>query len=217
MASCPDLRKAFNNFGYLSDSNACFNDTLEHNNTFLDNEMEPIDDSFAIVINARDKHRLFKDSTSNKVSLNTKIDQIIKDHLDWHAYAPDAKMVYMPKPWISKIVNQLTEQQISEIARDVSKEFKDTCLMLRGEFTILSFLDVVVTWLRINETPNRQVQNLHDFQLLLKHDMGYNFSLLMNEVFRYVIEDFFHINMESTTSENMLAIRVLGSQNPHLY
>ncbi len=216
MESCPDLRKAFNNFDYLSDSKACFNDTLEHNNAFLDNEMESIDDSFAIVISARDKHRLFKDSTSNKVSLNTKIDQIIKDHLDWHAYAPDAKMVYMPKPWISKIVNQLTEQQISEIARDVSKEFKDTCLMLRGEFTILSFLDVIVTWLRINETPNRQVQNLDDFQLLLKHDMGYNFSLLLKEVFRCIIEDFFHIEMESTTTENMLALRVYGSQNPHL-
>lgn len=217
MASRPDLRNACHNFGYNSDSNAGFNDDTLMRNIFLDNEMDPINDTFAIAVSARDKHRLFKDSTSNKVSLNTKIDQIIKDHLDWHAYAPDAKMVYMPKPWISRIVNQLTEQQISEIARDVSKEFKDTCLMLRGEFTILSFLDVVVTWLRINETPNRQVQNLDDFQLLLKHDMGYNFSLLMNEVFRYVIEDFFHIKIESIITENMLAIRVLGSQNSQMH
>jgi hypothetical protein len=216
MSSRPDLRKACHNFGYHSDSNAGFTeDTLIHD-IFPDNEMDSFNDSFAIAVSARDKHRLFKESTSNKVSLNTKIDQIIKDHLDWHTYAPDAKMIYMPRPWISKIVNLLTEQQISEIARDVSKEFKDTCLMLRGEFTILSFLDVVVTWLRINETPNRQVQNLHDFQLLLKHDMGYNFSLLMNEVFRYVIEDFFHIKRESTITENMLALRVLGSQDPHL-
>jgi hypothetical protein len=195
------------------DSNAGFNDDTLMGNIFLDNEMDPINDTFAIAVSARDKYRLFKDSRSNKVSLNTKVDQIIKDHLDWHAYASDAKMVYMPKPWISGIVNQLTEQQISEIARDVSKEFKDTCLMLRGEFTILSFLDVVVTWLRINETPNRQVQNLDDFQLLLKHDMGYNFSLLMNEVFRYVIEDFFHIKIGSIITENMLAIRVLESQD----
>ena len=78
MASCPDLRKAFNNFGYLSDSNACFNDTLKHNNAFLDNEMEPIDDSSAIVINARDKYRLFRDSTSNKVSLNTKLIRLLR-------------------------------------------------------------------------------------------------------------------------------------------
>jgi hypothetical protein len=213
MASRPDLRNACHNFGYNSDSNAGFNDDTLMGNIFQDNEMDPINDTFAIAVSTRDKLRLFKDSRSNQVSLNTKVDQIIKDHLDWHAYASDAKMVYMPKPWISGIVNQLTEQQISEIARDVSKEFKDTCLMLRGEFTILSFLDVVVTWLRINETPNRQVQNLDDFQLLLKHDMGYNFSLLMNEVFRYVIEDFFHIKIESIITENMLAIRVLESQD----
>jgi hypothetical protein len=216
MSSCFDLRKGYHNFGYHSGSNSGFRDTPKHD-TFLDDEMEHIDDSFAVALSARDKHRLFKDSVSNKVSLNTKVDQIIKDHLDWHAYAPDAKMVYMPKPWVSRIVNRLTEEQISEIARDVSREFKDTCLMLRGEFTILSFLDVVVTWLRISETPTRQIQNLDDFQLLVKHDMGYNFSFLMKEVFRYIIEDFFHIEMESTTTENMLALRVLRSQNSYLY
>ena len=213
MSNSPELHKICHNFGYHSDSNTDFNDdTLKHN-TFFYNETDPVKDSFAFAISARDKHRLLKDSMSSSVSLNTKVDQIIKDHLDWHAYASDAKMVYMPKPWISRIVNQLTEQQISEIASEVSKEFKDTCLMLRGEFTILSFLDVVATWLRINETPNRQVQNPDDFLLLLKHDMGYNFSLLMKEVFRSVIEDFFHMEIESTTTENMLALRVLRSQN----
>ena len=213
MSSSPEPYKICHNFGYHSDSNTDLNDdTLKHNTFFYD-ETDPVKDSFAFAISARDKPRLLKDSTSNNVSLNTKVDQIIKDHLDWHAYAPDAKMVYMPKPWISRIVNQLTEEHISEIASDVSKEFKDTCLMLRGEFTILSFLDVVATWLRINETPNRQVQNPDDFLLLLKHDMGYNFSLLMKEVFRSVIEDFFHMEIESTTTENMLALRVLRSQN----
>ena len=120
MSNSPELHKICHNFGYHLDSDADFNDdTLKHNTFFYD-ETDPVKDSFAFAISARDKHRLLKDSTSNNVSLNTKVDQIIKDHLDWHAYAPDAKMVYMPKPWITRIVNQLTEQQrMAIVLRDL--------------------------------------------------------------------------------------------------
>jgi hypothetical protein len=179
-----------------------------------EDETEPIDDPFTNTLSAKDMNRLFMRSKYDRVGLSTKIHQIIKDHLDWHAYAPDAKMLYMPKPWISKIVNQLTEQQIISVAKDVSIEFKNICLMLRGEFDFLSFLDVVVTWLRINGTPSRQVQNPEDYRLLLKHDMGYNYSLFLKEIFRRIITDDFRIEMESIITENTLAIRISMTCNP---
>jgi hypothetical protein len=207
MSNCFKARKKYHAFSYTSDSRVNKN-TLNHR-PLLRDQIEPNRDSFGIPIRTEDSGRLFNNFRYNKVALNTKMDQIMRDHLDWHADAPDAKMIYMPKLLISKIVNLLTEQQIFRIARDVSKEFKDICLMLRGEFTALSFLDVIVTWLRINETPNRQFQNPEDFRLLIKHDMGYNYSLLVNEIFRCVISDFYNIEMESIVTENTLGIRII--------
>jgi hypothetical protein len=207
MSICFKTRKRYHASSNTSDSRVNKN-TLNHR-TPLRDQIEPSKDSFGNPIRTEDPNRFFNNFRYSKVTFKPRMDQIMRDHLDWHANAPDAKMVYMPKLLISKIVNLLTEQQISRIARDVSQEFKDICLMLRGEFTMFSFLDVIVTWLRINETPNRQFQNPEDFRLLIKHDMGYNYSLLVKEIFRYVVSDFYHIEMESIVTENTLGIRII--------
>jgi hypothetical protein len=208
MSKYSSVRKMYHDSGYVPDSHVCFKNNLNHR-SLLRNEIESNGDSFATSISTKNTDLLLNESKCNKVTLSTKIDQIIRDYLDWHADAPDAKMLYVPKLWISKIVNLLTEQQVSTMAREVSKEFKDICLLLRGEFTLPSFLDVIMTWLRINETPNREFQNPDGFRLLIKHDMGYKYSLLIKEIFRCIITDFYHIEMEFIITENTLGIRIL--------
>ena len=45
------------------------------------------------------------------ISLNTKINQIIKDYLDWYSKTSPGRMSYVPKSLITQAINQLTEQQ----------------------------------------------------------------------------------------------------------
>ncbi|MGA7370316.1 MAG: hypothetical protein WBX01_14405 [Nitrososphaeraceae archaeon] len=185
-----------------------FKDAL-NDGALYNEEIEHMKDSVNITISTEDAHRLYDDSRHKMISLSTEVNQIVKNHLDWHAFAPDAKMIYMPKPWISKFINELTEEQLSGIARDVAREFKDSCLILRCEFTIFSFLDFVRTWSRIDKTPTRLFQNLAgDLRLSIKHDMGYHYSLFIKEIFRNVIADIFHLKMESTVTENVIAIKI---------
>lgn len=206
--SSSEVCNGYHNFDYMQDLRTDLKDTL-NDNSFFDDETEPMKDSIAIIISAEDASRLYNDSQYNKVPLETKTNQIIKNYLDWHALAPDAKMVYMPKSWISKVINRLTEEQVSGMARDAAKEFKDLCLLLRGEFTIFSFLDIIETWSRINKMPTRLVRNPDEFRLLLNHDMGYNYSILVKEIFKGIITDIFHIKMEFIITESMLGVRFL--------
>ncbi|HZD36470.1 MAG TPA: hypothetical protein VE130_14800 [Nitrososphaeraceae archaeon] len=209
MSRYHDVCDKTHNFDYMPDSTVDFKDTLNDGALYND-EIELRKGSVNITINSVDAHRLYDDSQHKKISLSTEVNQIVKNHLDWHAFAPDAKMVYVPKPWISKVMNELTEEQISGIARDVASGFKDSCLILLCEFTTSSFLDFVRTWSRIDKIPTRLFQDpAGDLRLLLKHDMGYKYSLFVKEVFRSVISDIFHLKMESTVTENMIAIRIL--------
>jgi hypothetical protein len=208
MSRYHDVHNETHDFGYMPDPTSNFKDNL-NDGTLYDDEVEPMKDSVNITISTKDAHRLYVDSRHKLISLRTEVNQIIKNHLDWYAFAPDAKMIYMPKPWISKIINELTEEQISGIAKDVAREFKDSCLMLRCEFNIFSFLDFVRIWSRVDKTPTRLYQNPDgDLRLLLKHDMGYSYSLFIKEVFRSIIADIFHLKMESTVTENMISIRI---------
>lgn len=206
--SSSEVRNGYHNLDHMPNLNTDFKDTFS-NFSFFDDETEPMKDSVAVIISAENASRLYNDSKYNKVPLDTKTNQIIRNYLDWHALAPDAKMVYMPKSWISKVITRLTEEQVYGMARDAAKEFKDFCLLLRGEFTIFSFLDIIETWSRINKMPTRLFRNPDEFRLLLNHDMGYNYSLLVKEIFKGIITDIFHIKMDFIITENMFGVRIL--------
>ena len=209
MSRYHEFRDKDHNFDCVPDPTTDFKDALSYDSLSND-EFEPVIDSAIITISAENAYRLDNDSRHKMISLYTDVNQIVKNHLDWHAFAPDAKMIYMPKSWISKVINELTEEQISRIARDVANEFKDYCLMLYCEFTISSFLDFVRTWSRINKTPIRLLHTQEgDLRLLLKHDMGSNYSLLIKEIFRSIMDGIFHLKIETFITENMVAIRIL--------
>ena len=81
-------------------------------------------DSITVTINSENMSQLYNESKGRQVSLNTRINQIIKDHLNWHTNAPEAKMYYLPKSCITKVIDQLTELQISAMALRCSKRFQ---------------------------------------------------------------------------------------------
>jgi hypothetical protein len=173
MSSCSNFYRKHHDLDHSSNSGESYGNTSD-TDAFLYDETEPPGDSVTITINSENMSQLYNESKGRQVSLNTRINQIIKDHLNWHTNAPAAKMYYLPKSCIIKVIDQLTELQISALALDVARDFKDICLMLRGEFTISSFLDVVVNWLQITKTPNRSDQNMYEYNLLIKHDMDTN-------------------------------------------
>ena len=88
---------------------------------------------------SRSINQLREESKKKQVSLNTLVNQIIKDHLDWHTYAAQAKLFHVPRSTMSGILSKLTEEEISELAIIIAKRDVDIGLLLSGEFT-LSFL-----------------------------------------------------------------------------
>ena len=214
MSSCSNFYRKHHGLDHSSNSGESYGNTSD-TDVFLYDETEPPGDSVTITINSENRSQLYNESKGRQVSLNTRINQIIKDHLNWHTNAPAAKMYYLPKSCIIKVIDQLTELQISALALDVARDFKDICLMLRGEFTISSFLDVVVNWLQITKTPNRSDQNMHEYNLLIKHDMGYKYSVLVKEVCRDVIDHTFHMEIEFIVTENTLGLKIINTNDSY--
>ena len=96
-----------------------------------------------VVLPAENFEQLQYESETNNVSLNTRINQIIKDHLNWHSASPEAKMYYIPKRLVIKAINHLIEQQLSEsIGSPVRIEMKnETSGQIQISFYTLDDLD----------------------------------------------------------------------------
>ena len=85
-------------------------------------------------------------------------------------------MFHVPRSTFSRIVDNLTEEELSKHAVAIAKkDFVDIGLLLRGEFTLLSFLNILENWSRISFFPYKhEVSNdIHNF--VFQHDMGRTF------------------------------------------
>jgi hypothetical protein len=99
--------------------------------------------------------QLRKAADDRNISPNTLCNQILKAYLDWHSLAAYAKLYYLPKPFLVRLLNELTNDELDELARDVAKnDLVDISLFLRGGFNLASVSKITETWLRIAQMPH---------------------------------------------------------------
>lgn len=176
-------------------------------NNFEDVDSENFGKPITITMPIENIDKLQYESAFKDVSFNTKINQVIKNHLDWYSNAHLTRMSYIPKSILAKAIDQLTEQQLSEFAQFTVNDLEEMSLLLRGEFSFSSFLDILNTWLRITQTPSRFDETRHEYKIIIRHDMGYKYSFLLKEVFRFLMKERFHKSFHHNMTENVILIR----------
>ena len=152
---------------------------------------------------------LHKESEAKNISLNTLVNQIIKEHIDWHSLAAHAKLYYLPKSFLIRIINQLKEDQLRQLARDTAKnDLVDISLFLKGGFSIASVFSITETWLRISKMAYRYEINGNKCKIIIEHDMGYKYSYLIKEISRYLLEVAFETRTSCNITDNTVVIEL---------
>jgi hypothetical protein len=59
-------------------------------------------------------------AAARNISTNTLVNQILNAYLDWHSMAGYAKLYYLPKSFLVRLLNELTNDELNELARDVA-------------------------------------------------------------------------------------------------
>jgi hypothetical protein len=153
--------------------------------------------------------QLNKEAETRQISVNTLVNQIINEHLDWHLYAAQAKLYYVPKPFISRVLERFTEQQLVDLAEaSANKDFVDIGLLLRGEFTISSFLSILENWSRISDIPYRTEENEATQKIIIEHNMGPKYSYLFKEIYRRLLENAFETKTQFDITDNTIVLTI---------
>lgn len=153
--------------------------------------------------------KLKNEAKEKQISLNTLLNQLAIQHLDWHSHAAKAGFITVRKGKIMKMLEKISEKDIIEIAEYIAKkESKDFVLMLRNEYNIHSSLDVIESWIKIVGYSYRHEVKSAEHSYLIQHDMGRKWSLYLKEQYRFIFEDFGLPRVEFDLSENTLSFRV---------
>ena len=168
-------------------------------------------ESITFRIPAKLLNELRQESEKKQVSLNTLTNQIFTDHIIWYTYAKQTGLFYVPKPLISRAVNELTEKQLSSIAEEaVKNKLKDLALLIRDEFTASSFLDMTEDWARISDFSYKHEisEGGRINRFMIQHDSGKNYAFLLKEMYRFALEDLLHKKTEFEMTDNTLVVTV---------
>ena len=153
--------------------------------------------------------RLRKMSQTKSITPNTLANQIIKAHLDWYSRASHAKLYYLPKSFLIRLLNELTNDELNDLARDVAKnDLVDISLFLRGGFNIASISEIAETWLRIAQMSHRIEVAGDSYKIIIEHDMGRKYSYLIKEISRYLLEVAFEKKSSCDVTDNAVIIKV---------
>lgn len=147
------------------------------------------------------------EAKEKQISTNILISQIFKQHLDWHSNAANAGFVPMRRGTIVKLLNDISEEEVAKIARNIGlRESKEFVLLLRNEYSLSSALDVIETWLRISGYLCKHEVRFGIHSFVLQHDMGKKWSIYLAEIYRSIFEEFGKPGAKFNLTENTVHI-----------
>jgi len=159
-----------------------------------------------------DPHTLKKlnaEAGKTNVSLNSLVNQICKQHVDWHSTATEAGIGTIFKPMLKHLLEQLDDTQIREVAKKIAKEEgRDFIMLLSHEYNIHSALKLIETWLRVIKYPYSYEVSGDEHRFYIYHDMGRKYSIYLSSLYENVLEEFKMVKAKFQTSENSISFVV---------
>lgn len=152
--------------------------------------------------------QLCTSSESRDIDINNYINLNTKEYFDSY------KLFRLPKNLLRRIVNQLTKQELSELARDISKnDILKICLILKDNSPDTLPLRVAKIWLNMSAIHHRYEIAGNSCRVTIEHEMGFKYSYLLKEISRYIFEVAFETNsiFDIYDSTFLLTLEFFGS------
>ena len=131
---------------------------------------------------------LRRESLENHTSLNTLVNQIIIKHETWGKYFNKAEFMSIPKDLQKSVLSKLTKNEIIQIAQQKSESCKDVINMLRSNYSLDSFLDVIEAWCDDSNFHYRKEVNENKYKLTVQHTLGENWSIFLSTLIQSNLE-----------------------------
>jgi hypothetical protein len=116
-------------------------------------------------------------------------------------YASRAGMISFPKSLLVRIMDRLNEQEVEQLSEYIAKnEFKEMTLLVKNEYNISTFLDMIESWLRVSGIGYRRdaIDSVQRF--VIQHDMG-------EKLIKYAFKDLNENEPVFDISDNSIAFR----------
>ncbi|MCV0392804.1 MAG: hypothetical protein K5790_05850 [Nitrosopumilus sp.] len=161
--------------------------------------------SFRLDSEILDKIR--KESESQGISLNVLANKIFSRYVDWDMFEPKVGMVPIAKPIVSALFEKLSKQETIELAKQIGQSIvSDIATFMKGSMDIDSFVSWFVTRMKISDFEINHSVKDSKHSYIIKHDLGYNWSLYHKTVLELIFNDAFERKIDLNIKDRMMEL-----------
>ena len=155
--------------------------------------------------------KLRNDSEGKGISLNAVINQALRHYVEWDAFEPQVGMIPFPKTVLGKIFAEMSEEQIVKLATNTGMNAAiDAAILMRGRIDVSDFISWIE--LRLKNSGSQIIHRLNkddnDNTIIIKPDLGKNWSLYLKTMIISALTDVFKIQVNDIIiTDTILSIR----------
>ena len=150
---------------------------------------------------------LRKDAELEKINLNAFVTRIFTNHVQWERYERKMGLLPMTKPFLKEVINQLTNDQIMNLAQKIEKEnFKNILIFMNESHDVDDFVEILRTWLTVSWMQHNIVLRNGTYHFNIQHDLGYKWSLYVQTLVSELSTDILQRRAEIKITDNVISI-----------
>lgn len=151
--------------------------------------------------------KLRKESESQGISLNVLANKIFTRYVEWDMFEPKVGMVPIAKPIVSALFQRLSEQETVELANKIGHSIvSDIATFMKGSMDMDSFVSWFVTRMKMSDFEMNHTVKGGKHTYIIKHDLGYNWSLYHKTVLEIIFNDVLEKKIDSEIKDRMMEI-----------
>lgn len=152
--------------------------------------------------------KLRKESELKQSSLNALVNQILRQYTEWSSFEPRVGLIPFPKQVLTDIFSSMDPDTITDLARGIGKNTAiEMSIFMNGKLNAKAFL----SWLevRLKNSGCEVVRRVEDENhiIIIKHDLGKNWSLYLETLLNSTLEDTFGKKPESFSTDALVSLK----------
>jgi hypothetical protein len=150
---------------------------------------------------------LRKEAKLEKISLNAFVYKIFLNHVQWEKYERKVGLLPMTKPFLKEVINQMTDEQIINLAQKIEKNtFKNILTFMRSSHDTDNFIEVLRTWLTVSWMQHNIENKNGSYLFNIHHDLGIKWSLYVKTLVSELSEDVLGKKAEVKITNDLISL-----------
>lgn len=122
-------------------------------------------------------------------SVNTLINQILKQYVKWHAHTPNAGMFYISRNLMGSLLQKFSDEEIIQLSEEEIKDsFKKSFFVFYEEYNLESVLELLDYYARASGLNYTHKIEDNNHTIIIHPEMGKKASLLLSSLIRNVFK-----------------------------